>query len=761
MDSSNKIVDCINLNGIKQFNAGLKSKNIESETIESENMDVEKINIGGNEYYVSENPEWIRVITDNEGKIIAGIKPNGVTYIAELEGIDIDSIKQEIQEYLEEITQNIKDLNDTFEYIDDVENRTEVKLDTSSEIISFRKEDGTLVENVGMETPKVSTDSLNLSTKGMDDFQQALRDSGFQPGGSGNYTDKESMYIPEPRLGYLNIIGEVNMASLSKEGMAGAVEGVNYNIPVEVEFTNGQGVYFKKYALLSGQGRSSLGFVKKGLGFDFFNEDPRAENFNEDNTFVMKFGDWVPQDSFHVKSYYTDFFRATTAIVYKLTNEVLQTRGILADRPYKKYYVDEFSDRADGVHEPSKLEYNMETGARCVPDGFPVIVYLNGEFWGLNSWQLKKHRDNYQMSKKSASNIHLDGFFNSGASSFFMMNGTINWAQYCSGSYGIETRNPKNLYCIDGKKYNADTHDAEIITTEIAEEWIAAGQIIPTGKTIDSTLAGYLRTTGKVRERIEELTTYVPYITSLSDPDEIKAAIEERFDVNSFIDYILISNIIEDDDAWNNNGQMTTWGKLGGSSHFHWAINKYDCDISFGANWLGNVAVGASDKKYGTGYQPFVLFWTYYLQEMKDRYKELRDAGIFNADHITQLFRDWMNRVGSSNYQKEFEKWPNSPCFRSAKVNSEYWERISDVYTTGNPTYNDERDYVIGETCTWGNGENYEFRCIKACSGIVPCELYFGRPAELGFFGSIYRIYTFVKNRIEYMDSVDFFDYNN
>ena len=79
-------------------------------------VETEKLIIGGNEYYVTENHEWLKVITDNEGKIIAGIRTNGSIYIAELEGIDIDSIKQQIQSYIEEITSDIKDINDNFSY---------------------------------------------------------------------------------------------------------------------------------------------------------------------------------------------------------------------------------------------------------------------------------------------------------------------------------------------------------------------------------------------------------------------------------------------------------------------------------------------------------------------------------------------------------------------------------------------------------------------------------------------------------------------
>ena len=593
------------------------------------------------------------------------------------------------------------DIGVQYEMIEDPEGRSEITTDSEGKVISYRDSDGVKHENTGIETDNANINHLNLTDTGMTEFQQALKDAGFQPGGAGDWSDKDSMYIPEPRLAHLNIITNFNLVNLTKTS----------DVKCQVEFFDGTGNYFKKWIILNGQGRSSLQFMKKGLGADFFNEDPNSETFDEDNVFSVKFGDWVYQDSFHIKSYYTDFPRCTSPVVYKLTAEVVRTRGVMNDRPYKKYYVGEYSDAAN-ANTQSDLDKNMETGARCFPDGFPVIVYQNGEFWGVNAWQLKKHRDNYQQSKKKATHIHLDGDMGShnGSTPFWLWNGTIDWSIYCSGNYGIETRNPKNLYCVDGKKYDADTHDAEIITTATAEEWIAAGKIIPTGKVIDDTLAGYLRTTGKVRASIEELTTYIPTINQMisggATTSDIRATIEDVFDVDSFIDFIVIGNVCGNNDAWDNNGQIVTWGKLEGSDRLNWSVNMYDCDITFGNRWDGISASAANNTKLGSTYPLYKIFWDYYYDDLKARYHELRDKGIFDTDHITQLFRSWMDRVGYDNYTKEYEKWNESPCFRDGS------QTYVNVPTTG------------------------------------------------GFYGSIERIYLWIKKRIQYMDAADFFDYN-
>ncbi len=699
-DAEDKILSARKTDGTKveyadvEFKKDLKVKKTQSEILD----------IDGSTSKAIENPEYINIKTDAEDKILEATKNDGTKIFnkdVEVNGaIKAKEVEIGGKKISEAASVEVMDLSD------DPEERLEIKTDSEDKIVSQRDPDGTLVEYVGVKTNK-----LHLTSEGMTDFQQALKDSGFQPGGSGDYTDKDSMYIPEPRLAHLNIITDFDLTALTKTS----------DVKCQVEFTDGAGNYFKKWIILNGQGRSSLSFMKKGLGADFFNEDTNSPDFNEDNVFSMKFGDWVPQDSFHIKSYYTDWPRCTSPVVYKLTDEVVKTRGVMNDRPYKKYYVGEYSDAAN-ANTQSDLDKNMETGARCFPDGFPVIVYQNGEFWGVNAWQLKKHRDNYAQSKKKATHIHLDG--DMGISHwnevtppqptpwvpFWLWNGTINWAVYCSGKAGIETRNPKNLYCIDGKKYDADTHDAEIITTATAEEWIAAGKIIPTDKPIDDTLAGYLRTTGKVRKSIEDLTTYVPTINQMisdgATTEEIRATIADMFDINSFIDYILIGNVCGNNDAWDNNGQIITWGKLDGSSRLNWSVNMYDCDITFGCQWDGRYATAANNSKLGATYPLYKIFWDYYYDELKARYHELRDKGIFDADHITQLFRNWMDRVGYDNYSKEYEKWNESPCFRD-----------------GSQTYT-----------------NY--------------------PTTGGMYGSIYRIYLWIKKRIEFMDASDFFDYN-
>lgn len=816
-DSEDKVLEGIQEDGTKVIGGDL--------TVGGSTKILGNMEISGISYKVIESPEYLASWVDTEDKVIFGLKTDGKTYVGDADFLNEIKNNQEAINEIKSYLANFDNLDiDALSSIAAVDNPEfiEAKTDSEGKLLAGRTSDGAAFENVGFSTPKVSIDGHTIEnvedpegrTEMLTDSEGKIvsyRDAGgvkhenvgIELGAEAlksfkemlnivcDWSDKDSIYIPEPRLAHLNIITNFNLTTLSKTS----------DVPVTVEFYDGAGNYFKKYGILNGQGRSSLSFVKKGLGMDFFNENPTDANFDEDNTFKMRFGDWIYQDSFHIKSYYTDWSRCTSPVVYKLTDEVVRTRGVMNDRPYKKYYVGEYSDAAN-ANTQSKLDQNMETGARCFPDGFPVIVYQNGEFWGVNAWQLKKSRDNYMLDKKKATHIHLDGDMGTSHWSevtppqptpwvpFWLWNGTINWEVYCSGNAGIETRNPKNLYCVNGKKYNADTNDAEIITTEIAGDWIEEGKIIPTGKSIESIareeladdgitdptaeqleeaiskVEGYFTTTGKVRKSIEDLTTYIPTIRQMATIEtsngdimigafggtyevsknfgkgvwvkaegrnymsihssntgnpvtdtnnwvditdalaDVKETIEDMFDLDTFIDFIVIGNVCGNNDAWDNNGQIVTWGKLEGSDRLNWSVNMYDCDITFGCQWNGLVASAANNDKLGSNYPLYSIFWNYYFEELKERYHELRDKGIFDADHITQLFRSWMDRVGYDNYKKEYKKWNESPCFRDGSKTYAYYP------TTG------------------------------------------------GFYGSIERIYLWVKKRIQYMDAADFFDYN-
>ena len=214
-----------------------------------------------------------------------------------------------------------------------------------------------------------------------------------------NWSNETKLYLDEPRIARINIVSDSIPTTKTDDVVA------------IMEFYDMDGNYFKKYIILNAQGQSSLAFRKKNFSFDMYNSLG-----TDNNEFKLKIGNWVEQDSFHLKAYYTDFFRGISNVCYQLYNQVNTDRGMLKDRPWKKALVEQKSittkSSEDGLNYADGLNVQLDNGAKCFPMGFPCELYFNGSFYGIYSFNLKKHRDNMNMKKNKAKHIHLDGKIN-------------------------------------------------------------------------------------------------------------------------------------------------------------------------------------------------------------------------------------------------------------------------------------------------------------------------------------------------------------
>lgn len=467
----------------------------------------------------AEDPEHMAVETDSTGKIIGSTNKDGSHYLLNLHSETIDELNEKADD-LQEQLDNIPE-NENFENVDDIEQRLEIKVDSEKKIVSQRKPDGTLVENVGIETNK-----LTLTEGGMSDFQQALKNAGFNSG-NGNWSDYISndgdnpLHLPIPRLAFINILSDYNLSTLRKKGYSEASkEGVNYNLPTQIEYWDNMGNYFKKWTLMSGQGSSTMAFPKKSIALDFFDSEVGGDAFK------IKFGDWVPQDSFHFKAFYNDFFKGISFCAYQIADEVAKTRNVLEDVQWKRalYPKYDFDSNVLANAQIDDMTLQLGTEAKCQPDGFPCIIYQNGEFHGMYVLGIKKNRDNYVQKKGKASNIHIDGEMYAASKHLFA--GHIDWSAF-------EVRNPKNLVYAE-KQYDAESgeytykYDADILNfgqSEIAgnsdgsteyDSWVLqphpVGKIVKYTTSIDGKTHKFLNTVAD--------NTETPAITYNAQKDE-------------------------------------------------------------------------------------------------------------------------------------------------------------------------------------------------------------------------------------------------
>lgn len=635
------------------------------------------------------------------------------------------------------------------DHVLDIPERNGVNVLISYEGILYGMRHKVIVDSISHEVI-----ALKVPFDSMTEFEQTIINQSLITSSSLDYTDCDKAGIAIPKLAVINFTNEEgNLVLPTAKGVD--LHGI-------VEFSS-EGTYFKKAVLLNAQGNSSMGYKKKNIAVALLNNmvwDNGDDGFKE---FSLRFGEWVSQEKFHLKAFYNDFFKGVCpAVGYRLYMEIQETLGQDNNRTYKRALYngnsDEYAEmdmKESGLNIDNESRENVEEDVRCVPDGFPCLVFLNGKFYGIYSWQLKKHRDNYMMDKRETKHIHLDGAL----SQTHIWSGEMNWN-------GIEVRNPKKLVNSEGGDYEEND--------ELMGEDNAGYD--PNDKNhVNSNM---------VKKSILQLSSYVSEIKNMEKENaseiEIRGRMEQMFDIQSLIDYIVICNYLGNADAFEKNWQWTTWDGV------RWAANPYDMDCLFGNGPTGTQH-SFRDWILGRGNNlPTRLVHDHYAQEIRKRYADLRSAGLLSPDHVCQMLQQWMDRIGDEWYKREYEgenaAWPNSPCCRPSLLNEEYWEVFTSSslpYRTDAFLYDPNKTYIPSSTASQGNvclygygssptaknsGSYYMgFRCIKQCTGIPPVSGIYtstaewplktsGKPVILGTFDSVERVNKWLVKQQQMLD---------
>lgn len=694
-------------------------------------------------FSIQENPEYLAVEKDADGKILSTTYNDGSHYSHNLKSETLDA-KVDKEEGKSLIDSNVADAHSTLE---DPEKRMEIVTDADGKVMSYRDADGKKHEH-DMEVTNLDVSNLNLQGNSVNNIQDALKANGFDVKTPIDWSESSFIQIPEPRFAIINVTNIDSMPTTKTQ-----------NKKAFLEFWDMHGNYFKKHAILNAQGRSSMGFPKKNVAIDFCDDE-----WVGDETPKIRIGSWVPQDSFHLKANYTDFFRGIGCVSYGLYEDIVKTRGNMYDRPWKKALLDmskiDVTTKSIGNQNVGNYDLLTDTGARCFPAGFPLACYLNGEFYGVFSWQLKKHRDNYHMDKSTAEHVHLDGIIRK----ISFWGDSIDWSQF-------EVRNPKNLYAIGGNKYDADVKQEEIAGEDEVNAWIKAGEL-PDGTKISSKVKKNLQMTTKVKKYILNFSQFLQEVKSAeetynasnkseADLNTFKKVFEKYWDVDNVIDYIIVSTLICNwDGVWGNNWQLFTYDGR------KWWIGLYDVDGTFGNFYTGDRCKSPMDSYCSASKDfPFGYITSYYTEELNVRYKVLADCGIIDYRNIFERIHNWTMRIGTDFYKEEYKKWADSPCISESEVRNDYWELIVDSHnnpeTSTTETFDATNSYTIGDEVSFGIDSNmgfFKFRCVKETTGLptnVPHEVSTFSPIrKFKHCDSLYRVEKWVYKDIINMDKI-------
>ena len=537
-------------------------------------------------FSLQDNEEYLAVEQDAEGRVLSATNPDGSHYIHKAKS---ETIPEE------------------FEHIEDPEGRMEIISDAENKVLSYRCPDGVLNENVGIRAKM-----LNLSDEGLNNLAKELKSKGID---TIDWSDSDFVELPLPRSCAI-----VNITTPSQAVTKSA------NINCSIEFWDKDGNYFKKPIILNAQGSSSMGYDIKNQAIDITDGSK------------IKFGNWCPMDSFHIKKYYIDVFRGQCIVGYWLGEQMYKTRQYGKQRPYDYLRTQpSYNGSASGT-----FATDYDSGALCHPDGFPVKVFFNWKNAGIYAFNLKKDRSNYNCKKDNQKNIILDGII---GTSFFMANGDLTQ----KGEEGetiwgdFEVRNPKIKKDIDDNDYDGD------MPKEPSDSYSIA------------------------KEAIKNFTKVIPSIKAAISDEDKKKQFEASFNLDFLIDYDLQGQVIYNYDGYRKNWIWCCWdGKL-------WTPTFYDQDSIFGQHWNGASNVDGTKVILGSDESlPTSILHSLYKSEMDKRYKELRDKKIFDVDNIVGLLNKWVNLCGYDNLKEDIteivvndvngKSVPSTPSYRDGTL---------------------------------------------------------------------------------------------
>lgn len=282
---------------------------------------------------------------------------------------------------------------------------------------------------------------------------------------------------------------------------------------------------------------------------------------------------------------------------------------------FKKNYVDSTHTRNlsgariafDMVN--SRPESDFKTNLLIAPrngavDGFPCIMYLNGDFWGLYTWNIPKDAWMFNMKDDNPNHMVLCAEFNN--------NGNMSVTNTCQ------------FRALWGGEGDAN--------------WsIEAG-----------TYSEALKTS---------FNNAINFVMTASDED-FKANISNYFDLYSLLDYYCFSYLVYHYDGLGKNMLMATYDGV------HWGACLYDMDSIYGVSFNGKEFL-EYNKLCPEDYQENnSLLWqrieTCFAQELYDRYVELR-KGALSLGNIIEHVEEIYDLIPDRAFKEDWNKWSGIP----------------------------------------------------------------------------------------------------
>lgn len=383
----------------------------------------------------------------------------------------------------------------------------------------------------------------------------------------------------------------INLALLGKEFIIKQKENAKYNnsLPkvylegkilqimrkgqepkIKLTYTEKGKEKFTTYAKIKFQGQSSIVYNKKNYTINLYQD----ENYKDKNKIEVK-KEWGAQSKYCLKANYIDSTMARNVVSARLVGQMQKQYNLFENTP--------------------------NNGA---VDGFPVEIYVNGEYLGLYTWNIPKDEWMFNMDKKNENHIVMgDEEFEAGTSGTF-------------------------------EKLAEPIND---------DEW--------------SIVAGPDKDEEQIKETFEKLNRVIAFVKDSTD-SEFKEHFDEYLNLDACLNYYCFIHLCNGIDNMSKNMLLATYdGKI-------WYPVLYDLDSTWGLDIYGD-KVYESNNKFPEQYIGNTnLLWKKlgenYKEEIKQRYKELRNS-VLSDENIIKEFEKFNKSIPKGAWELEQEKWTNVP----------------------------------------------------------------------------------------------------
>ena len=150
-----------------------------------------------------------------------------------------------------------------------------------------------------------------------------------------------------------------------------------------------ENITFKKFCKINVQGSSSAVYPKKNWTIAMYNDAAMNSKFSLSVNNSIYTNEWV------YKANFIDASMMRNVAAYRLWKEMEKVRVGYPKRDIEKSY-DQVGNNG------------FDTKATGVPDGFPCELYINGEWYGIGTFNLGKKKENYNINDALPNHIQIE-----------------------------------------------------------------------------------------------------------------------------------------------------------------------------------------------------------------------------------------------------------------------------------------------------------------------------------------------------------------